>query len=68
MHTLSRVSVVTDDPVYTKWALELAQVAHKSFIIRHPGAEDVLENEHRFKPSSSTFHGTTRSSRRLPYL
>lgn len=34
MHALSRVSRVTGDPVYTKWALELAQAAHKGFTYR----------------------------------
>lgn len=31
MHALSRVSVVTGDHVYSKWALELAQTAHTGF-------------------------------------
>ncbi len=31
MHALSRVSVVTGDQVYSKWALELAQTAHVGF-------------------------------------
>jgi len=31
MHALNRVGKVTEDPIYVKWAVELAQTAHKSF-------------------------------------
>ncbi|MFB3766453.1 MAG: hypothetical protein ACE14P_14560 [Methanotrichaceae archaeon] len=31
MHALNRVSQVTGDPVYLKWAIELAQAAHSRF-------------------------------------
>lgn len=31
MHALNRVSKVTEDPVYIKWAVELAQAAHAGF-------------------------------------
>jgi len=31
MHALNRVSMVTEDPVYIKWAVELAQTAHAGF-------------------------------------
>ena len=31
MHALNRVSQVTEDPKYLKWATELANTAHKSF-------------------------------------
>jgi hypothetical protein len=31
MHALNKVSIVTEDPVYVKWAVELAQTAHKKF-------------------------------------
>lgn len=37
MHALSRVSRVTGDPVYSRWALELAQAAHARFTYIHPG-------------------------------
>lgn len=37
MHALSRVSRVTGDPVYNRWALELAQTAHARFTYLHPG-------------------------------
>jgi hypothetical protein len=37
MHALSRVSRVTGDPVYGRWALELAQTAHAGFTYLHPG-------------------------------
>jgi hypothetical protein len=37
MHALSRVSRVTGDPVYYRWALELAQTAHATFTYIHPG-------------------------------
>ena len=36
MHALCKVSRATSDPVYTKWALELAQTAHKGFTYRTP--------------------------------
>lgn len=32
MHALAKVSLVTGDPVYTKWATELAKTAHARFI------------------------------------
>lgn len=31
MHALNRVSRVTSDPTYTRWAVELAQAAHAAF-------------------------------------
>ncbi|MDN7024254.1 hypothetical protein FGU65_05005 [Methanoculleus sp. FWC-SCC1] len=31
MHALSRVAAVTGDPVYLRWAMELARVAHEAF-------------------------------------
>jgi hypothetical protein len=31
MHTLSRVAVVTGEPKYAQWGIELAQAAHKAF-------------------------------------
>lgn len=31
MHALNKVSIVTEDPVYIKWAVELAQTAHAGF-------------------------------------
>jgi hypothetical protein len=37
MHALCRVSQVTGDPVYNRWALELAQTAHARFTYLHPG-------------------------------
>lgn len=37
MHALSRVSRVTGDPIYSRWALELAQTAHARFTYLHPG-------------------------------
>lgn len=36
MHTLSRVSGVTGDPVYARWAVELAQAAHAGFTYSTP--------------------------------
>jgi hypothetical protein len=37
MHALSCVSRITGDPVYNRWALELAQTAHPRFTYIHPG-------------------------------
>jgi len=37
MHALNRVGLVTGDPVYTRWAMELAKTAHTRFTIV-PGA------------------------------
>ncbi|HML06407.1 MAG TPA: hypothetical protein VK426_11580 [Methanobacterium sp.] len=31
MHALNRVARVTEDPIYVKWAVELAQAAHEGF-------------------------------------
>jgi hypothetical protein len=37
MHALSRISRVTGDPVFNRWALELAQTAHARFTYLHSG-------------------------------
>ncbi|HEX2769813.1 MAG TPA: hypothetical protein VHN12_11095, partial [Geobacteraceae bacterium] len=37
MHALNRVSQVTGDPAYNRWAMELAQTAHARFTYVHPG-------------------------------
>jgi hypothetical protein len=37
MRTLDQVSRSTEDPRYNRWARELADVAHKSFVYRLPG-------------------------------
>jgi hypothetical protein len=37
MHALSLVSRITGDPVYKRWALELAKTAHAKFTYIHPG-------------------------------
>lgn len=39
MHALNRVSGVTGDPVYIRWALELAQAAHSDFTYSAPGGK-----------------------------
>ncbi len=36
MHALDRVGRVTDDPVYNRWAIELAKRAHAGFVHTHP--------------------------------
>jgi hypothetical protein len=36
MHALNRVSRVTGDPTYTRWAVELAQAAHAAFTYTPP--------------------------------
>jgi len=36
MHALNRVAAVTRDPVYLRWALELARSAHAAFTYRPP--------------------------------
>jgi rhamnogalacturonyl hydrolase YesR len=36
MHALNRVSQVTGDPVYNKWAIELAKTAHVAFTYTLP--------------------------------
>jgi hypothetical protein len=37
MHALCRVGAVTEDPVYVRWALELAQATHDGFTYNSPG-------------------------------
>ncbi len=39
MHALSRASGVTRDPVYSRWAVELAQAAHVGFTYSAPGGK-----------------------------
>lgn len=39
MHALSRVSLITEDPVFIRWALELAQTAHSAFTYSAPGGK-----------------------------
>lgn len=39
MHALNRVSEITEDPVYIKWAVELAQAAHAGFTYSAPGGK-----------------------------
>ena len=49
MHALNRVSRVTGDSTYTKWAIELAKTAHAAFTYIPPfwgTEEDVLEDEY----------------------
>ncbi|GAB9467018.1 hypothetical protein Gpo141_00004378 [Globisporangium polare] len=37
MFALSRMSIARDDPKYTQWAVQLAETAHRSFVIRGLG-------------------------------
>jgi hypothetical protein len=37
MHALCRVGTVTEDPIYVRWAQELAQAAHNGFTYTSPG-------------------------------
>ena len=49
MHSLDRMSVVTGDPTYNKWAIELAKTAHARFTYsskRRRAKAHVLEDEH----------------------
>jgi len=39
MHALNRVSRVTGDPTYTRWAVELAKIAHATFTYASPGGK-----------------------------
>jgi len=39
MHALSRASGVTGDPVYSRWAVELARAAHVGFTYSTPGGK-----------------------------
>ena len=36
MHALSRLGSVTNEPVYHRWALELAEATHRAFVIAGP--------------------------------
>ncbi len=50
MQALARVSLVTGDGRYLRWALELAKAAHAGFTYKPAvgyNQADVLENEHR---------------------
>lgn len=37
MLALNRVSLITGDPIFNDWAIELAQAAHHSFVYNSPG-------------------------------
>lgn len=39
MHALNRVSVVTGDLTYNRWAMELAKAAHRGFVYTVPGTD-----------------------------
>ncbi len=42
MHALSRVAVATEDATYNRWALELAQAAHKAFVYEAAPQEKAM--------------------------
>ncbi len=42
MHALNRVSQVTGDLTYNRWAIELAKTAHARFTYRHPSGTKAM--------------------------